>query len=152
MDFLYLQRGLESRPCREILYIRCTYIMRVLFCVFCMSIHWRSPSPLLHATDNSTYTFTLYFKYFLRTLCTLYLKYVLLPVLFTLTQVVLLLITSTFTFTRVQIQSNFGTTVCLCKQIYAICTPRTLTDYLYTGLAGYDHRSALFAFKINLVI
>jgi hypothetical protein len=22
MDFLYLQRGLESRPCREILYIR----------------------------------------------------------------------------------------------------------------------------------
>jgi hypothetical protein len=36
------------------------------------------------------------------------LKYVLLPVLFTLTQVVLLLITSTFT--RVQIQSNLGTT------------------------------------------
>ena len=32
------------------------------------------------------------------------------PVLFTLTQVVLLLITSTFT--RVQIQSNLGTTVC----------------------------------------
>ena len=36
------------------------------------------------------------------------LKYVLLPVLFTLTQVILLLITSTFT--RVQIQSNLGTT------------------------------------------
>ena len=36
------------------------------------------------------------------------LKYVLLPVFFTLTQVVLLLITSTFT--RVQIQSNLGTT------------------------------------------
>ena len=36
------------------------------------------------------------------------LKYVVLPVLFTLTQVVLLLITSTFT--RVQIQSNLGTT------------------------------------------
>jgi hypothetical protein len=36
------------------------------------------------------------------------LKYVLPPVLFTLTQVVLLLITSTFT--RVQIQSNLGTT------------------------------------------
>ena len=65
MDFgLYLQRGLESRPCREILYIRCTHIMRVLFCVFCMSIHWRSPPPPpLHATDNTT--FTLYFKYFL---------------------------------------------------------------------------------------
>jgi hypothetical protein len=37
------------------------------------------------------------------------LKYALLPVLFTLTQVVLLLIISTFT--RVQIQSNLGTTV-----------------------------------------
>jgi hypothetical protein len=37
------------------------------------------------------------------------LKYVLPPVLFTLTQVVLLSITSTFT--RVQIQSNLGTTV-----------------------------------------
>jgi hypothetical protein len=37
-----------------------------------------------------------------------YLKYVLPPVLFTLTQVVLLSITSTFT--RVQIQSNLGTT------------------------------------------
>ena len=36
------------------------------------------------------------------------LKYVLPPVLFTLTQVVLLLITSTFT--QVQIQSNLGTT------------------------------------------
>jgi hypothetical protein len=36
------------------------------------------------------------------------LKYVLPPVLFTLTQVVLLLITSTFT--RVQIQSNLSTT------------------------------------------
>jgi hypothetical protein len=34
----------------------------------------------------------------------------LLPVLFTLTQVVLLLITSTFT--QVQIQSNLGTTAC----------------------------------------
>ena len=54
MDFLYLQRGLESRSCREILYIiyciiilyiRCTHIMRVLFCVFCMSIHGRSPPP-----------------------------------------------------------------------------------------------------------
>jgi hypothetical protein len=58
------------------------------------------PPPPIHATDNSTFTF--YFKYFLRTL-----KYVLPPVLFTLTQVVLLLIT--FTFTRVQIQSNLGT-------------------------------------------
>ena len=54
-----------------------------------------------HATDNSTLLFTSsIFKdilYFL-------LKYVLTPVLFTLTQVVL------FYFTRVQIQSNLGTT------------------------------------------
>ena len=106
MDFLYLQRGLESRPCREILYIRCTHIMRVLFCVFCMSIHWRSPPPPLRATDNST--FTLYFKYVFKDTLYFLLKYVLLPVLFALTQVVLLLITSTFT--RVQIQSNLGTT------------------------------------------
>jgi hypothetical protein len=109
MDFLYLQRGMESRPCREILYIRCTHIMRVLFCVFCMLIHWRSSPPPLQAADNSTFTFTLYFKYFLRILLYFVLKYVLLPVLFTLTQVVLLLITSTFT--RVQIQSHLGTTV-----------------------------------------
>ena len=98
MDFLYLQRGLESRPCQKILYIRCTHIMPVLFCVFCMSIHWRSPPPpSLHATDNSTFTFTFYFKYFVRILLYFLLKYVLPPVLFTLTQVVLLLITSTFT-------------------------------------------------------
>ena len=52
MDFLYLQRGLESRACREMLYIRCTHIMRVLFCVFCIdiqktqnNIHSRSASP-----------------------------------------------------------------------------------------------------------
>jgi hypothetical protein len=59
MDFLYLQRGLESRPCREILYIRCTHIMRVLFCC---------------PKDNSNFTFTFYFKYFLRILCTFYLS------------------------------------------------------------------------------
>jgi hypothetical protein len=46
MDFLYLQRGLESRPCREILYIRCTQ---------CQSV--RDKSPPLHARDNSTFTF-----------------------------------------------------------------------------------------------
>jgi hypothetical protein len=106
MDFLYLHWGLESRPCREILYIRCTHIMRVLFCVFCMSIHWGK--SLLHATDN-TVSFTFYFKYFFKDTLYFLLKYVLPPVLFTLTQVVLLLITSTFT--RVQIQSNLGTTV-----------------------------------------
>jgi hypothetical protein len=56
MDFLDLQRGLESRQCREVKYYRCTH----LFCVFCMSIHWSNPPP---PHDNST--FTLYFKYFL---------------------------------------------------------------------------------------
>ena len=39
MDFLYFQRGLESRPCREILYIRCTRIISCFdLCLF-MSIH-----------------------------------------------------------------------------------------------------------------
>ena len=101
MDFLYLQRDLESKPCREILYIRCMHIMRVLFCT---SIRWRSPPPYTPKTIVLLLLLQVFFKdtlYFL-------LKYVLLPVLFTLIQVVLLLITSTFT--RVQIQSNLGTT------------------------------------------
>jgi hypothetical protein len=42
MDFLYLQRGLESGPRREILYI---YNAFAVLC-FCISIHqWRSPPP-----------------------------------------------------------------------------------------------------------
>jgi hypothetical protein len=45
--------------------------MRVLFCVFRMSIHWRGPLLPPHATDS---TFTFYFKYFLRILCTFYLS------------------------------------------------------------------------------
>jgi hypothetical protein len=53
---------------------------------------------LLLLCTSSIFKDTLYFL----------LKYVLLPLLFTLTQVVLLLITSTFT--RVQIESNLGTT------------------------------------------
>jgi hypothetical protein len=61
--------------------------MRVLFCVF-----WMLQTIVL---------LLLLALYFL-------LKYILPPVLFTLTQVVLLLITSTFA--RVQIQSNLGTT------------------------------------------
>jgi hypothetical protein len=45
----------------------CIFIMRVLFGVFLyQSINGEVPS--LHATDNSTFTFTLYFKYFLRIL------------------------------------------------------------------------------------
>ena len=34
MGFFYFQRGLESRPCCEILYKMCTRIMCALFCVF----------------------------------------------------------------------------------------------------------------------
>jgi hypothetical protein len=88
--------GLKSRPRCEILYTRCTHIMRVLFGVLCMSIHWRSPPPppYMLQTIKGTLNFLL--------------KYVLSPVLLTLTKVVLLLITSTFT--QVQIQSNLGTT------------------------------------------
>jgi hypothetical protein len=67
--FFISSMGLESKPCREILHIRYMHIMRVLFCVFCVS-----PLPSLHATDNSIFTFTLYFKYFLRILCTFYLS------------------------------------------------------------------------------
>ena len=59
MDFLYLQRGLESRPCHEILY-------------FCLLYVNPLEKPPLHATDNSTFTF--YFNYFLRILCTFYLS------------------------------------------------------------------------------
>jgi hypothetical protein len=67
--------------------------MRALFCVFCISIHWRSP----HFYTLQTIVVLL---------CTFYLrvKYVLPPVLFTLTQINYLIIT------RVQIQSNLGTT------------------------------------------
>ena len=103
MDFLYLKQGLKSRPCREILYISCTHTMCVLFCVFRMSIRWRSPPPPpLHTTDNSNFTSSIF-----KDTLYLLLKYVLPPVLFSLTQVILLSITSTFTW--VQIQSNLGT-------------------------------------------
>jgi FtsH-binding integral membrane protein len=89
--------------------------MRVLFCVFFVSqsINGEVPSLPMLPTRYTLQTIVLYFYFvlqvFLSILCTFYLfKYVLPPVLFTLTQVVLLSITSTFT--RVQIQSNVGTT------------------------------------------
>jgi hypothetical protein len=44
MDFLYLQRGLESRPCREILYIRCMHACAVL-CLLYVNPLEKSPSP-----------------------------------------------------------------------------------------------------------
>ena len=73
MDFSYLQRGPESRPCRELLYIMVhAYNACAVLCLFvCQSIG-ELPPPPLHAIDNST--FTLYFKYFLRILCTFYLS------------------------------------------------------------------------------
>jgi hypothetical protein len=106
MDFLYLQRGLESRPCREILYIRCMHACAVLCLLYVNPLENPPPPPLTRYRQ--------YYFYFLLQVVfkdTLYflLKYVLPPVHFTPTQVVLLLITSTFT--RVQIQSNLGTTV-----------------------------------------
>ena len=66
--------------------------MRVLFCVIFVSqsINGEVPPPL-HATDNSTLLLLCTSSIFKDTLYFL-LKYVLPPVLFTLTQVVLLLI------------------------------------------------------------
>jgi hypothetical protein len=101
MDFLYLQRGLESRPCREILHI---YNACAVLSFFVNPSMEKPPPPytlqtivlLLLLCTSSIFKDNLYFL----------LKYVLPPVLFT--QVVLLSITSTFT--RVQIQSNLGTT------------------------------------------
>jgi hypothetical protein len=58
------------------------------------------------------------------------LKYVLPPVLFTLTQVVLLLITSTFT--RVRIQSNLGTTGAV-KGISVALGPRAIPEPSQSG-------------------
>ena len=68
MHFLYLQRGLESRPCRiynEILYIIVhVYNACVRLCLLYVNQLEKSPPPPpLHAIDNSTSTFTLYFKY-----------------------------------------------------------------------------------------
>jgi hypothetical protein len=110
MDFLYFQRGLESRPCREILHI---YNACAVLCFFVsQSINGEVPSLPMLPTRYTLQTIVLYFYFVLQVFFkdTLYflLKYVLPPVPFTLTQVVLLSITSTFT--RVQIQSNLGTT------------------------------------------
>jgi hypothetical protein len=105
MDFLYLQRGLESRPCREILNIMVhAYNACAVLCLLYVNPLEKSP-PTRYRQWYFYFVLQVFFKdtlYFL-------LKYILIPVHFTLTQVVLLLITSTFT--RVQIQSNLGTTV-----------------------------------------
>jgi hypothetical protein len=74
MDFLYLQRGLECKPCREILYtIVHAYNACTVLCLLYVNPLDKSPPPL-HDIDNSTFTFTLYFKYLLRILCTFYLS------------------------------------------------------------------------------
>jgi hypothetical protein len=73
MDFLYLQRGLESKPCRKMLYIIVhAYNACAVLCLLYVNPLGKPPPPPLHAIDNST--FTLYFKYFLRILCTFYLS------------------------------------------------------------------------------
>ena len=96
-DFLYLQRDLESRPCREILYIRCTHIMRVVLYVNPLE---KSPPPLytpktivLLLFTSSIFKDTLYF--YLSTFCFQYFLH--------LFKSFSLLITST---TRVQIQNH----------------------------------------------
>jgi hypothetical protein len=77
MDFLYLQQGLESRPCREILYITVHAYINVcaVLCRLYVNPLEKSPPslpPSLHDINNST--FTLYLKYFLRILCTFHLS------------------------------------------------------------------------------
>jgi hypothetical protein len=75
MDILYLQRGSESRPCREILYIMVhVYNACAVMCLLYGNPLEKSPPPALRATDNVTFTFTLYFKHFLRILCIFYLS------------------------------------------------------------------------------
>jgi hypothetical protein len=115
---------LVDHAVKRILYIRCMHIMRVLFCVFCMSMCVSPPPPPPPPyTLETIVLFLLYFKYFFKDTLYFLLKYVLPPVLFTLTQVVLLLITSTFT--RVRIQSNLGTTGAV-KGISVALGPRAI--------------------------
>jgi hypothetical protein len=79
------------------------------------------------------------------------------PVLFTLTQIVLLLITSTFT--RVQIQSNLGTTVrgtrennslsenlCNFQTFESLLILILTTEYLYEGPEGVKWELGLIYF------
>jgi hypothetical protein len=46
IDFLYLQRGMESRPCCEILYIRCTHNACTVLCLLYVNPLEKSPLPL----------------------------------------------------------------------------------------------------------
>jgi hypothetical protein len=115
VDSCYVPRQfltpLPSIDFREIRGLVHAYNACAVLCLLYVNPLEKSPPPL-HATDNSTLTFTLYFlRIFFKDTLYFLLKYVLPPVLFTLTQFVLLLITSTFT--RVQIQSNLGTTGCV---------------------------------------
>ena len=81
MDFLYFQWGLKSRSCCEILYIRCTHLMRVLFGVFCIVNPLETSPPPPYTLQ----TIVLYFYFLLQVFFkdTLYflLKCVLPPVL-----------------------------------------------------------------------
>jgi hypothetical protein len=55
MDFLCLQRGFESRPCREILYIMVhAYNACAVLCLLYVNpLEKAPPPPPLHAIDNS---------------------------------------------------------------------------------------------------
>ena len=90
MDFLCLQRNLQGRPCREILYIRCMHAYNA-----CAVLRLLYVNPLENPPPPPPLTrYRQYYFYFLLQVVfkdTLYflLKYVLPPVLFTPTQVVL---------------------------------------------------------------
>jgi hypothetical protein len=79
MDFLYLQQGLESRPCSEILYIMVpAYNVCAVMCLLYVNPLEKAPPPyalytiVLLLCTSSIFKDTLYFL----------LKYVLPPVLF----------------------------------------------------------------------
>ena len=55
MDLLYLQRGLEGRPCREILYIRCTHITRVLLLLLLLLLQLYFNTELFHNIKLTKY-------------------------------------------------------------------------------------------------
>jgi hypothetical protein len=70
MDFLYLQRGLESRPCREILYIMVhAYHACAVLCLL-----YVNPLEKSRPTRYRQWYFYFVLQVFLRILCTFYLS------------------------------------------------------------------------------
>ena len=107
MDFLYLQRKVDHSVKYCIIIMVHAYNACAVLCLLYVNPLEKSPPPP-PTRYRSTIVLLLYTSSIFKDTLYFLLKYVLPPVLFTLTQVVLLLITSTFT--RVQIQSNLGTT------------------------------------------